>query len=296
MASTELTKQCFEAINLLQEIKAATLETKEYGADWLGSGKTVNRQGGRFAPKNGGDSSVDVNDPYYKAGKNMGRSGSTKQSLERMESTVDQMEKALKGLTEEERLRLDEYVNSSAVKKATESTQKGVDSVNPVMGEYFKKTNDALLGGLKKNRTVTDVLKKAKMELQDLGKIISKNPEYAVAGTVLAAGMVLGGIGAVALFSLPNLIGLGGVFSGITAIAQGAAAAEVAQAFAVGGLSQLGFSLSAYLMLNGAYGILNNLSMLEMTRFNEVVAPIGAKVAIELDQKLAWEDKKSKAK
>lgn len=296
MASVELTNQCFQAIELLREIKAAALETKEYGADWLGSGKTVNRQGGRFAPKNGGDSSVDVNDPYYKAGKNMGRSGSTKQSLERMESTVDQMEKALKGLTEEERLRLDEYVNSSAVKKATESTQKGVDSVNPVMGEYFKKTNDALLGGLKKNRTVTDVLKKAKMELQDLGKIISKNPEYAVAGTVLAAGMVLGGIGAVALFSLPNLIGLGGVFSGITAIAQGAAAAEVAQAFAVGGLSQLGFSLSAYLMLNGAYGILNNLSMLEMTRFNEVVAPIGAKVAIELDQKLAWEDKKSKAK
>lgn len=296
MASTELTTQCFEAINLLQEIKAATLETKEYGADWLGSGKTVNRQGGRFAPKNGGDSSVDVNDPYYKAGKNMGRSGSTKQSLERMESTVDQMEKALKGLTEEERLRLDEYVNSSAVKKATESTLKGVNSVNPEMGEYFKKTNDALLGGLKKNKTVIDVLKQAKMELQDLGKIISKNPEYAVAGTVLAAGMVLGGIGAVALFSLPNLIGLGGVFSGITAIAQGAAAAEVAQAFAVGGLSQLGFSLSAYLMLNGAYGILNNLSMLEMTRFNEVVAPIGAKVAIELDQKLAWEDKKSKAK
>lgn len=296
MASTELTKQCFEAINLLQEIKAATLETKEYGADWLGSGKTVNRQGGRFAPKNGGDSSVDVNDPYYKAGKNMGRSGSTKQSLERMESTVDQMEKALKGLTEEERLRLDEYVNSSAVKKATESTLKGVNSVNPEMGEYFKKTNDALLGGLKKNKTVIDVLKQAKMELQDLGKIISKNPEYAVAGTVLATGMVLGGIGAVALFSLPNLIGLGGVFSGITAIAQGAAAAEVAQAFAVGGLSQLGFSLSAYLMLNGAYGILNNLSMLEMTRFNEVVAPIGAKVAIELDQKLAWEEKKSKAK
>ncbi len=296
MASTELTKQCFEAINLLQEIKAATLETKEYGADWLGSGKTVNRQGGRFAPKNGGDSSVDVNDPYYKAGKNMGRSGSTKQSLERMESTVDQMEKALKGLTEEERLRLDEYVNSSAVKKATESTLKGVNSVNPEMGEYFKKTNDALLGGLKKNKTVIDVLKQAKMELQDLGKIISKNPEYAVAGTVLATGMVLGGIGAVALFSLPNLIGLGGVFTGISAIAQGAAAAEVAQAFAVGGLSQLGFSLSAYLMLNGAYGILNNLSMLEMTRFNEVVAPIGAKVAIELDQKLAWEEKKSKAK
>lgn len=296
MASVELTNQCFQAIELLREIKAAALETKEYGADWLGSGKTVNRQGGRFAPKNGGDSSVDVNDPYYKAGKNMGRSGSTKQSLERMESTVDQMEKALKGLTEEERLRLDEYVNSSAVKKATESTLKGVNSVNPEMGEYFKKTNDALLGGLKKNKTVIDVLKQAKMELQDLGKIISKNPEYAVAGTVLATGMVLGGIGAVALFSLPNLIGLGGVFSGITAIAQGAAAAEVAQAFAVGGLSQLGFSLSAYLMLNGAYGILNNLSMLEMTRFNEVVAPIGAKVAIELDQKLAWEDKKSKAK
>lgn len=296
MASTELTKQCFEAINLLQEIKAATLETKEYGADWLGSGKTVNRQGGRFAPKNGGDSSVDVNDPYYKAGKNMGRSGSTKQSLERMESTVDQMEKALKGLTEEERLRLDEYVNSSAVKKATESTLKGVNSVNPEMGEYFKKTNDALLGGLKKNKTVIDVLKQAKMELQDLGKIISKNPEYAVAGTVLATGMVLGGIGAVALFSLPNLIGLGGVFTGISAIAQGAAAGEIAQAFAVGGLSQLGFSLSVYAILNGAYGILNNLYMLEVTRFNEIVAPLGAKAALELDEKMAWEDKKSKAK
>jgi hypothetical protein len=36
--------------------------------------------------------------------------------------------------------------------------------------------------------------------------------------------------------------------------------------------------------------------MLEVTRFNEVVAPMGAKIAIELDQKLAWEEKQSKAK
>ena len=296
MASIELTNQCYQAIALLQEIQAAALETKEYGADWLGGGKTVNRQGGRFAPKNGGDSSVDTNDPYYKAGKDMGKHGSTKEAAKRMEFAVVNMEKALEGLTEEERLRLDDYVNGSTMRKAMESTRKGINSVNPEMGEHFKKTDDALLGGLKKNRTIADVLKKAKMELQDLGKIISKNPEYAVAGTVLAAGMVLGGIGAVALFSLPNLIGLGGVFSGITAIAQGAAAAEIAQAFAVGGLSQLGFSLSVYAMLNGAYGILNNLSMLEVTRFNEVVAPMGAKIAIELDQKLAWEEKQSKAK
>lgn len=296
MASIELTNQCQQAIALLEEIQAAALETKEYEADWLGGGKTINRQGGRFAPKNGGGSSVDKNDPYYKAGKTIGRFGSTKEAAKKMESTINNMETALKGLTEEERLRLDDYVNSSSVKKAMESTRKGIDSVNPEMGEHFKKTDDALLGGLKKNRTIADVLKKAKMELQDLGKIISKNPEYAVAGTVLAAGMVLGGIGAVALFSLPNLIGLGGVFSGITAIAQGAAAAEIAQAFAVGGLSQLGFSLSVYAMLNGAYGILNNLSMLEVTRFNEVVAPLGAKVAIELDQKLAWEEKQRKAK
>jgi len=300
MASTELTSQCFEAINLLQEIKAAALETKEYGADWLGSGKTVNRQGGRFAPKNGGGSTVDKNDPYYqvyKAGEKEGRFGNTKQYLKEMELTINQLDKALKGLTEEERLRLDDFSNNPNTKKINNLMMQGISNVNPEMGEYYKKTNDAILGSLKNNRTITDTFKKAKLHLQDIGKILGEHPaEYAIAGTVLATATILGGIGAVALFSIPNLIGLGGVFGGIVSIAQGATAAEIVEAFAIGGLSQLGFSVSAYAVLNGAWAMLQSINMLEQTRFEQIVGPIVRKTVMELDQKMAWQEKEDKKK
>lgn len=297
MASIELTNQCQQAIALLEEIQAAAMETKEYEADWLGSGKTINRQGGRFAPKNGGGSSVDTNNPAYKEGQKEGRWGSTKQSLKEMELTINQLEKALKGLTEEERLRLDDFSNNPNTKKINNLIAQGISDVNPEMGEYYKKTNDAILGGLKNNRTITDTLKKAKLHLQDIGKIIGEHPaEYAIAGTIISAATILGGIGAVALFSIPNLIGLGGVFGGITSIAQGAAAAEIVEAFAIGGLSQLGFSVSAYAVLNGAYAILYNINMLEQVRFQEIVSPMVRKTVMELDQKMAWQEKEDKKK
>ena len=301
MASTELTTQCYQAINLLQEIKAAALETKEYGADWLGSGKTVNRQGGRFAPKNGSQQQVfDIQteqETIKNEGKNIGKSLSTEDAVKALETTTNQIGLAMKGLTKEERLRLDDLYNNPNVAKANQLALEGVKSVNPEVAKYLKETNDVIMGELKKNRSVTDVLSKAQMHLKDIAKIIKEAPtEDKVAGAVLGTALVLGGVGAIALFSIPNLIGLGGVFGGISAIAQGAAAGEIAQAFAVGGLSQLGFSLSAYAALNGAWAILQNIKMLEQTRFEQMVAPIGNKVAMDLGEKMAWQEKEDKKK
>jgi hypothetical protein len=241
-------------INSLQVLVLA--EAKEYEADWLDGGKTVYREGGRFASKGGGD---DADKQAAEQVKNAIASlppeqqKVIKKAMDGANQRIDKLVDSLDKLPPEDQKKIRDFITSPDMKKARNQIAKLYDAADPEAGKRFREVNARIDRELDKGGSLKKILQGIQAVASNVVQGAKEHPELVTGATISAACIVAGGAGAVALFSFPNLLGVGGVFGGLTAAAGGETAGAIASAFASGGLSQMGFAVAAYLATSGVF-------------------------------------------
>jgi hypothetical protein len=229
-------------------------EAKEYDAGWLDGGKKVYREGGRFASKGSSD------DADAQAAEQVRNAIASlppeqqkviKKAMDGANQRIDKVVESLDKLPPDDQKKIKDFITSPNMKKAREQIAKLYDAADPEAGKKFREVNAKIDGELGKGGSLKKILKGVQNVANNVVQGAKENPELVVGAAISAACVVAGGAGAVALFSLPNLLGVGGVFGGLVAATGGETVGAITAAFASGGLSQMGFGISAYLAVSG---------------------------------------------
>lgn len=218
---------------------ANIVQGKEYSADWLKGGKTVFRQGGKFASHNA--SAIQSN---------------ITQAVQKIGDMSDLLQKDISKTSIEAKKTLTSFFSSSGLEKVVDDYAKKLDGIEKGAGKKFNDlTKDAIK--LYSQGKPEKAIKTAKPKFTD-----SLNAEGIELGLVAGAGLILGapallvsyatGASIVCLseamgikeFSLENLLQVGGIAKGFKAINEGKENSEILQNFAEGGESQASFDVA----------------------------------------------------
>jgi hypothetical protein len=218
---------------------AHVIESKEYTADWLKGGKTVFRQGGKFASRNSND-------------KNSLETVSS-QAIKKIGDMSNLLQKDISEASASTKKAITSFFNSPNLQKAVDAYTNKLESIQKGAGEDFKNLTK---NGIKlyAEGKPEQAIKQAKPKFTD-----TLNAEGITVGLIAGAGLMvgapmalvsyLGGSSLVLLseamgikeFSLENILQVGGVAKGFNAINEGKEAPEILKAFAEGGKSQASF-------------------------------------------------------
>lgn len=230
---------------------------KDYEANWLDGGQKVTRdESGKFASKSSStstaDSKTDALGDYLKDNfKKLPKSEQNRLSkaLDVSKKTLDELADNFDKMSPEDQKTLKEFIESSNYQRGVREVGKRVSQADPEAGKVFDRTLTKIEGTIKKESRLSGAIKAIGGIVKQAVETAKEHPEIVLAGAMAAGLAVAGGAGAVALFSLPNLFGVGGIWSGLSAAMGGEAIATITSAFATGGLSQLGFSACAYIAI-----------------------------------------------
>jgi flagellin-like hook-associated protein FlgL len=261
-------KQLALAQSQLSLVKVQAL--KEYSADWLDGGQKVTRdEGGKFASKSRPGGPVDalkreLSDSFKRQFDKLSEEDKKqlRNELKISQKALDDIAAEIDKLPPEDQEKLKEFITSSDYKKAIKEASEWVSNLDKEAGKAFDSTVTKIESTVKKEDKLSNAFKKISGFVRDAVETAQEHPEVVACGAIAAGLAVAGGAGAVALFSLPNLFGIGGLYGGISAIMGEEAIGAIAGAFATGGLSQLGFGLCAYLAVGETVAALQNLGVI----------------------------------
>jgi DNA-directed RNA polymerase subunit F len=278
----ELAKARIQTLQIL-----VVAEAKEYDAGWLDGAKKIYREGGRFASKGSGETqnnpviskiseSIRQNAEKQFASLTPEKQKKAKEELKTINNGLNELADGIDKMSPEEQEELRKFLASPDVKQVREEVAKLFDSVDKKAGKAFRQVDAKIDKELKEPGTLGKAMKRIQAIANDVIEGVKENPEIVVGAAISAACLIAGGAGVVALFSLPNLFSVGGVWGGLIAITEGATGSAIAQAFAAGGLSQLGFSASVYLVSSGLNNLVLDATMLVNKDIREEIKQIKA--------------------
>lgn len=257
---------------------------KEYDAPWLKTGIHIYREGGRFASKKDQESDssgeeikkltpseakslvdkglnkqldqtrkIQVNNTLWLADNTLDPKQKEKilNAVDDYNKQMDEVIEALKTLSQKQDEEVKSLINLPVMEKSRDMIASKISSIfGKSAGDVAKEINKAVPEAMKKGK-LASVIAFLKDKASNAIQVAKENPELVAVGALAAVAAVAGGAGAIALFSWPNLIGAGGLWTAFGAITQGAGMGGVASAFASGYAANLGFGLSTLISISG---------------------------------------------